>query len=124
MKRNASDRFLLRVATIVTVSVVVCIGFAQEEPKKVSKSEGLNAVTSKVAPVYPPVARQLKIEGAVELEALVTESGTVEKVNIVSGNPVLTRPATEAVKKWKFAPFTSEGKAVKALVQVSLSFKL
>jgi TonB family protein len=60
----------------------------------------------------------------VELEALVSESGTVEKVNIVSGNPVLTRPAVDAVKRWKFAPFTSDGKTVKALVPVGLTFKL
>ena len=99
-------------------------GFAQDAPKKVTKSEGLNAVTTKVPPDYPPIARQLKIEGAVELEALVSESGAVEKVNIVSGNPVLTRPAVDAVKKWKFAPFTSDGKTVKALVPVSLSFKM
>lgn len=100
------------------------MAFAQDPPKKVSKTDGLNAVTSKPAAEYPPIARQLKIEGAVELEALVTENGVVEKVTIVSGNPVLTRPASEAVKKWKFAPFTSEGKAVKALVPVSMSFKM
>jgi len=105
-------------------ALLLGMGFAQEAPKKVSKSEGLNAATTKVAPDYPAIARQLKIEGAVELEALVTESGLVEKVNIVSGNPMLTRPASDAVKKWKFAPFTSEGKAVKALVPVSMSFKM
>jgi periplasmic protein TonB len=97
---------------------------AQDEPKKVSKTEGLNAATTKVQPEYPAMAKQLKIEGAVELEALVSESGTVEKVNIVSGNPVLTRPAADAVKKWKFAPFTADGKTVKALVPVSMNFKM
>jgi TonB family protein len=70
------------------------------------------------------MAKQLKIEGAVELEALVTEAGTVEKVNIVSGNPVLTRPAADALRKWKFSPFTADGKVVKALVPVSLNFKM
>ena len=97
---------------------------AQDSPKKVTKAEGLNAVTTKVSPEYPAIAKQLKIEGAVELEAVVAESGVVEKVNIVSGNPVLTRPAADAIKKWKFAPFTADGKTVKALVPVSLSFKL
>src|SRR5260370_40660601 len=85
-------------------------GLAQEAPKKITKAEGLNGVTTKVAPEYPPIARQLKIEGAVELEAVGTESGAVEKVNIVSGNPVWTRPASEAIKKGKFAPFPSDGK--------------
>ena len=110
--------------TLVLAALFPGAVLAQDAPKKVTKIEGLNAVTSKVSPEYPPIARQLKIEGAVELEALVTESGTVEKVNIVSGNPVLTRPASEAVKKWKYTPFTTDGKAVKALVPVSMSFKM
>src|SRR5215471_17929704 len=95
-----------------------------QEPKKVSKVEGLNAATTKVQPEYPAMAKQLKIEGAVELEAVVAENGSVEKVNIVSGNPVLTRPAVDAVKKWKFAPFTADGKTTKALVPISMSFKM
>ena len=97
---------------------------AQDAPKKVTRNEGLNAVTSKVSPDYPSIARQLKIVGDVELEVIVTDSGTVEKVNILSGNPVLTRPASEALKKWKYAPFTTDGKAVKALVPVTLSFRM
>ena len=100
------------------------VASAQDAPKKVSKSEGLNAATTKVQPEYPAIARQLKVEGAVELEAVVSESGIVEKVNIISGNPILTRPAADAIKKWKFAPFTSDGKAVRALVPVALSFKM
>jgi TonB family protein len=110
--------------TVAMAGLFLSTGFAQDAPKKVSKSEGLNALTTKAAPEYPALAKQLKIEGAVELELLVTEAGTVEKVNIVSGNPVLTRPASDAVKKWKYAPFTADGKAVKALVPVSLSFKM
>ena len=100
------------------------LGLAQEAPKRVSRSEATGAAVSKVAPEYPLIARQLKIQGDVELEALVTESGAVERVNIVSGNPVLTKPAGEALKKWKFSPFTADGKAVKALAQISMSFKL
>jgi len=103
---------------------IVTAGFAQDAPKKVTKAEGISAITTKVAPEFPPIAKQLKIYGEVELEAIVTESGAVEKVNIISGNPVLTRPAADALKKWKFAPFTTDGKAVKAAVQVSLTFKM
>jgi TonB family protein len=123
---NNSPRFGVAgfLAAAVVAAFALGVGSAQDAPKRVSKADGLNAVTSKVSPEYPPMARQLKIEGAVELEALVTENGTVEKVNIVSGNPVLTRPASDAVKKWKFAPFTSEGKPTKALVPVSMSFKM
>jgi len=106
------------------LALAMAVTGTAQEPKKVTKIEGLNAATTKVQPEYPAMAKQLKIEGAVELEAVVTESGVVEKVNIVSGNPVLTRPAVDAVKRWKFAPFTAEGKAVKALVPISMSFKM
>jgi TonB family protein len=66
----------------------------------------------------------LKIQGVVELEAVVTDAGSVEEVNIMSGNPVLTKSAAEALKKWKFTPSQQDGKAVKAVAQVAISFKL
>lgn len=90
---------------------------------KLSHAEATHAVVSKVAPEYPPIARQLKIEGEVELEAVVTETGQVEAVNIVSGNPVLTRAAADAVKKWKFAPQTIAGKPARAIAPLSFAFK-
>jgi protein TonB len=96
----------------------------QDAPKKVSRSSGLNAAVEKVSPEYPAAARQLKIEGTVELEALVAENGTVEQVNIVSGNSALTKAAADALKKWKFTPFiAADGKAFRALVPVSFEFK-
>jgi protein TonB len=96
----------------------------QDNPRKLSKSEALSAIVSKTNPEYPPIARQLKLQGVVEVEALVAEDGSVETVNIVSGNPVLTRAAAAAVKKWKFTPLKEEGKPVKALAPLSLSFQL
>jgi TonB family protein len=97
---------------------------AQDGIKKVTLAEANAAVTMKTAPEYPAIGRQLKIEGKVELEAVVAENGMVEKVNIVSGNPVLTKPAAEAVKHWKFTPFADGGKPCKAIAPLSISFKL
>ncbi len=102
---------------------LAALGVCQEPEKKLSRSESLSAAVNKVEPEYPAIARQLKIQGSVELEAVVTEAGAVEKVNIVSGNPVLTRPAAEALKKWKFSPILVEGKPVRALAAVMFNFK-
>ncbi len=98
-------------------------GFGQELAK-VTSTEAESAVISKVPPEYPATAKSLKIQGTVELEATVSTTGEVQKVNIVSGNPVLTKPASEALKKWKFRPFTLNGKAIERVVQVNMSFKL
>jgi periplasmic protein TonB len=108
----------------IAVSLWALVAWAQEATKKVSNSEASSAAVTKVAPEYPAMAKQLKIQGAVELEAVVTEAGAVEKVSIVSGNPVLTKSAVEALKKWKFTPFQQDGKVVKAVAQITMNFKL
>jgi protein TonB len=110
--------------TLAVVLISSLPGFAQESQKKVGRAEAESAVVLRVQPVYPPIARQLKIEGVVELEAVVNVSGEVEKVNILTGNPVLTKPAVEAVKRWKFKQFITDGKPVGAEVPVTISFKM
>jgi len=107
---------------LVCLFLFVPVVFGQSTLKKVSRAEASAAVVSKVAPEYPPVARQLKMEGTVELEATVAEDGTVSQVNIVSGNPVLTKAGAEALKRWKFSPFKEDGKAVKVIAPISMSF--
>jgi protein TonB len=125
MNGNAKRRFARAGLRLMVVWVAFAFSaLAEDALKKVSHSEALAAAVAKAAPEYPSIARQLKIQGVVELEALVTENGAVEKVNIVSGNPTLTKPAAEALKKWKFNPFMAEGQAVKATAQVSMTFKL
>jgi protein TonB len=110
------------VSCFVLALPIVAMG--QDAPRKISKVTGMNAVQEKVAPEYPPFAKQLKIEGTVELEAVVAENGTVEDVKIVSGNAMLTKAGADALKKWKYKPFMeADGKPFKALVPVSFDFK-
>jgi TonB family protein len=98
--------------------------FAQDGIKRVSLAEANAAVASKTPLEYPALGKQLKIEGKVELEVMVAENGAVEKVTVVSGNPVLTRPAVDAVKRWRFVPFADGGKPCKAIAPLSINFKL
>ena len=109
---------------VLLAAVAVSPSLGQEAIKKVTRAEAMQAATFKAQPEYPAIAKQLKVEGAVELEALIAENGKVEKVSIVSGNPMLTRPAADALKQWKFTPFTEDGKPVKALGPISFTFKL
>jgi protein TonB len=73
--------------------------FCQDGAKKLTRAEALTLAVSKVEPEYPAMAKQLRINGSVELEALVSESGAVEKVTIVNGNPILTKAGVEALMK-------------------------
>ena len=117
MARNVACGCALFLSAVVSI-------FGQGDLKKVTKGEALSAVVSKPQPIYPPVARQMKVEGSVELEATVAEDGKVEKVVIISGNPMLTHPSAEALKMWRFKPFLEDGKPVKVVAPVNFNFKI
>jgi protein TonB len=108
----------------LTIALMATFAAAQEGDMHVSTSDAMKAATSKVQPSYPDMAKQLRLEGAVEVEAHITEAGTVESVKPLTGNAVLMNAAVEAMKRWKFTPFTEGGKAVKAVAPISFTFKL
>jgi len=62
------------------------------------------AVKSRVAPVYPEIARRMKMAGAVRIEATVDPEGKVTDVKTLSGNRMLSPAAEDAVRKWRFVP--------------------
>ena len=61
-------------------------------------------VKSKVPPIYPEIAKRMKVTGQVKIEASVDADGKVTDVKTVSGSRTLSPAAEEAVRKWKFAP--------------------
>jgi protein TonB len=109
---------------IALVTLLGAVALAQDAPKKITRAEALGALASKVQPDYPPMAKQLKIQGAVELEAIVAETGEVTKVEIVSGNALLTNAAVQAVKHWKFKLFMEDGKAIRVTAPITIDFKM
>lgn len=88
----------------------------------VSESEAQHAVITKVAPQYPPIARQMNLAGRVEVELFVNSGGTVDKAEVVAGNPILGGAAVNAAKRWKFQPFQADGKVSDAVVRLSFDF--
>ena len=62
------------------------------------------AVKSKVPPVYPELAKRMKITGIVKVEVTVDADGKVAAVKTFSGTTALQLAAEDAVRKWKFAP--------------------
>jgi len=109
----------------VIVLVVLAVGASlwAGEPKRVSQAEAVAAAVSKAAPEYSPIAKQLRLAGAVEMEVIIGEDGSVEDIKTVSGNPVLAKSATAALKKWKFTPFKADGQPVKAISTIAFNFK-
>jgi len=59
---------------------------------------------------YPTLARSMNIRGTVKLQAQVAPNGTVKKIDILGGHPLLTQSAVTAVGHWKFEPAPKETK--------------
>ncbi len=100
------------------------LAVAEDLGVKVSNSEAMKAATAKVQPDYPAIAKQLHLEGEVEVEVHITEEGSVESAKPVTGNAVLANAAVAATKHWKFTPFMAGGKPVKATADLNFTFKL
>ena len=110
------------------------------EPKKVPPTEDkteavkntsplevgslLGYATQKSNPVYPLIAKNMRLTGIVKIDVVVDENGQVAEVQNLSGPKMLQNAATDAVKKWRFKPFTRDGQATKATGFVSFSFNL
>lgn len=82
-------------------------------------------IISRVDPVYPPIATRQNLSGQVTLRALVTERGTVDKIEVTSSTRRdFSDAAVAAVRRWRFKPAMKDGVPVKVWHQVQLSFTL
>jgi len=66
----------------------------------------------RVEPVYPPLARQTRREGRVELRAIIGTDGTIQSLQIVASDPLFDISAREAVQQWRYKPTILNGQAV------------
>jgi len=80
-------------------------------------------VIHRVEPEYPETARAQNLQGKVVLKIRIQPDGTVEDVQLVSGDPLLAQAAIAAVMQWKFKP-QAEGDLAKMQTQITLNFRL
>ena len=109
---------------VLAAFLFVITGAAHAQAIRISEADAKKAVVSRIDPEYPPMAKQLKLSGRVQLDVYIDEDGRVEKTEGVAGNPMLTNAAASAVKKWKFTPVMSNGKPAKAIAGFAFDFKL
>lgn len=69
-------------------------------------------VVTRSTPAYPSMARTMAIEGVVKLDALVAPDGTVKKLDVKGGHPLLAQAAVESVRQWRWEPAAHESHEV------------
>ncbi len=95
-------------------------------PQRVRVSAGVQQglLIKKVQPTYPPLARQARIQGTVVLQAEISKDGTIQNLRLISGHPMLTQSAIEAVKQWRYKPYYLNGEPVEVETQITVIFSL
>jgi TonB family protein len=91
---------------------------------RLSTEQADRLIVEKPEPVYPPLAKQMRLQGTVKADVTVSESGSVSSTKVVSGHPLLVTAALDAVKKYRYTPYLINGKAVSFITTVEVPFSV
>src|SRR5579864_1316928 len=114
------------VASLLSLMCYAPSAYAQEAPAPTELSpDSVQALLlKKLPPSYPPLARQARIQGTVILQVVINIAGDVRDVQLYSGHPMLAPAAIDAVKQWKYQPYTKDGEAMEVTTKVRVNFAL
>jgi periplasmic protein TonB len=78
----------------------------------------------RIEPVYPPLARQIHKEGRVELRAIIASDGSIQSLEVLSGDPLFYQSALEAVRQWHYKPTILNGQAVEIDTHITVIYTM
>ncbi|MGA2212795.1 MAG: energy transducer TonB, partial [Bryobacteraceae bacterium] len=78
----------------------------------------------KVTPLYPPLAKQARIQGVVRFTAIIGKDGSIQNLQLVSGHPLLVQAAKDAVSQWQYKPTLLNGEPVEVVTTIEVNFTL
>jgi protein TonB len=95
-------------------------------PKRIRISQGViqGQCIRRVEPVYPKIALTARVQGNVVLRAIISKTGEITDLQVLSGHPVLVPAALEAVKQWRYRPYLLNGEPVEIETNITVHFDI
>ncbi len=117
---NSGDKAISGILSAAPVNVPAPAG------QKIKLSQGISQglLVKRVAPAYPPTAKQMHIQGTVQIQANISKEGNITDVKLLSGDASLGHAAMDAVRQWKYKPYVLNGEPIEIQTQVTVIFKL
>ena len=75
-------------------------------------------------PTYPPIARAAHVSGTVVLHAIISKTGTIKNLQVISGPEMLRASAVDAVRTWRYKPYILNGEPTEVDTTVSVNFNM
>lgn len=93
-------------------------------PVRVGGDVQLAKIVKQVMPIYPPLAKQARIQGVVRLLGVISKDGRIMNLQVLSGHPLLVNAAVDAVKQWIYRPTHLNGEPVEVIAPIDVHFTL
>jgi TonB family protein len=102
---------------------------ADSAPSNAAERVKMSSNTSQVLarqvnPSYPVLARQMKVQGSVVLQAWISKDGHIEDLKVLSGPAILSSAAREAVRQWRFKPYLQHGQPIETEAKITVNFTI
>ncbi len=99
---------------------------AKSPARTIRRSESLEQalLIHRVEPVYPALARQIHLEGTVQLHAIIGRDGTIQSLEVLSGHPLLVKSSLDAVRQWRYRPTLLNGEAVAVETSITVIYTM
>lgn len=94
------------------------------KPLHVSTGVYAGSLLAPIRPVYPTIARAAGISGTVVVEAVISKTGTIESLHVLSGPPMLRQAALDAIKSARYRPYLLNGEPTEIQTTFTVNFKL
>lgn len=94
--------------------------------KRIRISQGVTEghLMQRIEPPYPVLAKAAHVHGLVVLAAIISKTGEIQNLVLVSGHPLLVPAALEAVKQWRYRPYLLNGEPVEVETTITVNFQL
>ncbi len=96
------------------------------QPKRLNVSSGVSAgmLMAPIQPIYPPIAKAAHVQGRVVVEAVISKSGSIESLRVVSGPEMLRESAMNAIRVARFHPYTLNGEPTEVQTTFTVNFTM
>ena len=108
----------------LVASVPTALPRATLSTVKISQGVSQGLLIKRVQPRYPQNALAMRVQGSVQLQATINKEGNISNLKTISGDAVLARAASEAVRQWRYKPYYLNGEPVDIETQITVNFKL
>ena len=93
-------------------------------PLNVSTGVLQGMLIAPIRPVYPAIAKAARVQGTVIVEAIISRTGTIESLHVVSGPQMLQGAALDAIREARYQPYRLNGVPTEVETRITVNFRL